>query len=132
MLTDLLNLLRKPLNKDEYRAVGIVGVLGVLFGAALGFIAVPRWECAAMTAIFFIPGSLFAGVLSILLQRLRLEKGVDTSRVVVWKVLLLIVGVLMGLRHMIPSLLWRVVLLSVVSIVISITRTYLQRRKRGR
>lgn len=68
MSSELFSLLRKPLNKDDYRALGVVGVLGVLFGAALGFVAVPRWECAAITAILAIPGSLFGGVLYILLK----------------------------------------------------------------
>lgn len=71
MSSELLSLLRKPLDKDAYLALGVVGVLGVLLGAALGYAAVPRWECAAMTAILAIPGSLFGGVLYILLKRIN-------------------------------------------------------------
>ena len=68
MSSEFSRLLRKPLNKDDYRAIGVVGILGVLFFAALGFVAVPTWQGAALGAILAIPGSLFAGVLHVLVH----------------------------------------------------------------
>ncbi len=127
--TELFSLLRKPLNNDEYRVLGITGVLSVLLGAALGFVAVPRWKGAAIGAIFAIPGSLFVGVLWILLRRLRAEKGASMPRVVVWRVVLVatIMATLMGLRYALPSVLWRTVLVATIaaSIGLFITTTVL-------
>jgi hypothetical protein len=37
-----VNDLRKPLSRDEYRNLGTCTVLGVLFGATIGFIVIGR------------------------------------------------------------------------------------------
>jgi hypothetical protein len=71
MLSELLTFLRQPLDKRDYRAIAVVGVLGVLVGAALGFAARPRWEMAAVGALLTLPGSLFGGVLYGPLERAK-------------------------------------------------------------
>ena len=62
------NPFKVPLNKDAFHMLAIVGVLGFLLGATIGFLAVPQWKGAFVGAVLSIPGSLFAGVLSILFQ----------------------------------------------------------------
>lgn len=71
MLNELLTFLRQPVDKRDYRAIAVVGVLGVLVGAALGLAAMPRWEMAAVGALLALPGSLFLGVLYGPLERAK-------------------------------------------------------------
>jgi MFS family permease len=75
-----VNDLCKPLNKDEYRVLGIVAVLGPLVGAVIGFIAVPRWDAALIVAILSIPGGLLAGALSIALRRYGAARQSETAK----------------------------------------------------
>ena len=82
------------LEKDKYCALGTLGVLGVLFGAAMGFIAVPTWGCAMMAAILAIPGALVAGVLYVLQRRRHGPIKWSITRIV--RSFFIIVGVLAG------------------------------------
>jgi uncharacterized protein involved in exopolysaccharide biosynthesis len=68
MLSELLTFLGQPLDKRDYRAIAVVGVLGVLVGAAFGFVARPRWEVAAVRALLALPGGLFGGVVYVALK----------------------------------------------------------------
>jgi len=69
--------LRKPLDKDAYRVLGMFAVGGVLLGATLGFMMrprasdtdVPRWATALLCAVLAIPGSLLTGVMHIALRQ---------------------------------------------------------------
>ena len=70
-LHGVVNDLRKPLNNNEYRVLGRVAVLSILGTAAIAFVAFPKWQIALIVVALAIPGSLFAGGLSILLLRRR-------------------------------------------------------------
>ena len=71
MLNELLTFLRQPVDKRDYRTIAVVGVLGVLVGAALGLAAMPRWEMAVVGALLALPGSLFWGILYGPLERAK-------------------------------------------------------------
>lgn len=126
-----VNRLRQPLDKDAYRVLGIVGVLGTLFGAVFGFIVVPRWDVALACAILAIPGSLFAGGLAILLRRDKPATRRDVLRnASIIAIILVATGALVGLRHVIPSLVIRLTVIAVVAEVINIgVRVYRNNRR---
>jgi hypothetical protein len=79
MTSELLGVFRKPLDKGDFRVIAAVGVLGVLFGAALGFAAVPRWGMAAVGALLALPGSLFGAALSVVIGRAKQQMHPQTT-----------------------------------------------------
>jgi hypothetical protein len=74
----ILSLLRKPLDKDAYRVLGMFAVGGVLLGATLGFMMrprapdtdIPRWKTALLCAVLAIPAGLLYGALYVALRQL--------------------------------------------------------------
>ena len=57
--------LRKPLDLQAFRLIATFCLIGMLFGATIGFIAVPRWDAAIVGALLAIPGGLFGGALAV-------------------------------------------------------------------
>ena len=120
----VVNDLRKPLNKDGYRVLGMVAVLVALSAATIGFIVVPRWEFALICAILSLPGSLFAGMLSILwLQRQRAARRRDMRWMISGVAMLLVaIGAMRGLHYALPSALAQIIVITVAVAVITIAR----------
>ena len=117
----------RPLNKDEYRILGMVAMMGVLLSAAIVFVAVPRPELAQVTAVCAIPGSLFAGVFCILwdrhlraAKRPEMAKRPGTLRVI--SNLAIGSAMFVVLRYAIPSWLIRTIVLFAVIAVMAIAR----------
>ena len=131
-LYDAVKSLRRPLDRDAYRVLGIVCVLGVLLMATIGFVAVGRWEVALILAIFAIPASLLVGVLNILwLQRHGGAKRPDVRWVVSVLATIILSAYAAGkLQDTRPSMFVRIVLVTVCGTVVIFVLAYLQTRKR--
>jgi len=58
----------KPITRDECRVIGLVALLSMVLVAATTSAVALRWQVAAITAVLAIPGSLFGGILCVLID----------------------------------------------------------------
>ncbi|MBM81838.1 MAG: hypothetical protein CMJ78_14780 [Planctomycetaceae bacterium] len=114
------NPFKVPLNKDAFHMLAIVGVLGFLLGATIGFLAVPQWKGAFVGAVLSIPGSLFAGVLSILFQWHIPTKRPSLLRMISsFAIIAVLIAAMVGLQQLIPSLFLRSIVVATVAYLIA-------------
>lgn len=126
--------LRKPLDSHEWRVFGVFAVIGVLFAAMMGFIAVPTWGSALIGAVLGIPAGLLVGVQQVLWRR---QHGpVDWSRIRMVRSLLITVGVLAGMWlgwHCLPRALFvSIILVAGVLSAVSTVLQFVQDRRKGK
>ena len=125
------DILSKPLCRDEYLVSVIVLVVGILFGATIGFIAVPEWEAAMVCALLSVPGGLSAGALTVVFQRQSGKAGPAEMlrHIPSFALILTSVVVVAALQQAIPSLLIRSILLTVIAVVVTTVVNFCRRRK---
>lgn len=122
--------LRKPIGSEGYRILAAFVMIGMLIGGALGYLAVPSWEVAMITAVLAISGGLLGGTLVILLQNASTRKSRGAvPTIVALTAILVATGVVIAVRSFIASDWIRGLVLSVTaSITIAVLRMYRQRR----
>ena len=98
--------------------------MGILVGATLGFIAVPRWDVAIVGAILAIPGGLLAGALAVFLQRKTAKQQSMSGSAI----MLGLIIVMTAIHLAIPSDIVRCIVLAIVGAAITWASKYYRRK----
>jgi hypothetical protein len=64
-------ILNEPLDKNSFRTISSIGLLGLFMGAVLFAIAIPKWEYILIGIALSIPGALLSGALMVFCNKFR-------------------------------------------------------------